>query len=348
MTEIRPEIGARGALAQTLADSPELFPHALDLRSGMVTLLRLTRADYQQAGFLDGRIAGPAKPARTMAFAELADAVGTAGLPESCDFIFHIGHVGSTLLSRLLGRHPTLFSVREPEILRTLALARNENIAASHLPALLKLWSRTYDAGARAVVKASSFVSDLADQILMRNYAPRALVMGIAPETYLATIFGGANSPAEARALAPFRLARLRARLCCAWPIEDMSEGEIVALGWACEASALAAAAAQFAGRVHVMDFDRFLARPQESLGAAFEHFGVAAADKEIDDLLAGPEMRTYSKAPEFAYDTALRQSVLDEGRSRHAREIRRGLQWLDRGAREYKQLQAAFELFPS
>ncbi|HEX4078069.1 MAG TPA: hypothetical protein VHX61_04230 [Rhizomicrobium sp.] len=338
--------GATVASAEALAASPELFPHALDLRQETVTLLRLSRADYEQASFLDGRIAGPAKPAGSVPFAELASAVEAADFRESCYFIFHIGHVGSTLLSRLLGRHPALFSVREPEILRTLALMRNANLAASYLPVFLRLWSRTYDAGARAVVKASSFVSDLASQILVQDYAPRALVMGVAPETYLATIFGGENAPREARALAPFRLARLRARLGCAWRIEDMSEGEIVALGWACEATALAAATAQSGGRVHIINFDRFLARPQESLGTALAHFGVPAGDKEIGNLLDGAEMRTYSKAPEFAYDAALRQSVLAEGRRRHATEIRRGLQWLERMAREHRQLQNAFELF--
>jgi hypothetical protein len=56
--------------------------------------------------------------------------------------------------------------------------------------------------------------------------------------------------------------------------------------------------------------------------------------------------MRTYSKAPEYPYDAALRKSVLDEGRARFAMEIRRGLSWLDRAAREYPQVQKALTLF--
>lgn len=333
-------------LASALAASPELFPHALDLRNGAVTLLRLSRTDYEQASFLDQRIAGAAKPARTLPFAQLAAAVDSAALRETCHFIFHIGHVGSTLLSRLIGRHPALFSVREPDILRTLALTQNPAVAAAHLPAFFKLWSRTYEPDARAVVKASSFVSDLAAQILARDYAPGALVMGVAAETYLATIFGGANAPMEAHALAPFRLARLRARLGCAWRLEDMSEGEIVALGWACEASALAAATAQSAGRVKVINFDRFLQRPQQHLHAAFAHFGIAVSKAEIARLLAGPDMHTYSKAQEHSYDAALRQSVLDEGRARFGVEIRRGLSWLDRAGQQYPQIANALFLF--
>src|ERR1700683_940465 len=112
-------------LAAALAASPELFPHALDPRSGMVTLLRLSRDDYEQASFLDGRIAGPGKPGRTLPFTQLSHAVSAAALPESAWFIFHIGHVGSTLLSRLLGLHPAIFSLREPDILRTLALMQS-------------------------------------------------------------------------------------------------------------------------------------------------------------------------------------------------------------------------------
>jgi len=330
--------------ASALAASPELFPHALDLRAGSVSLLRLSRSDYEQASFLDGRIGGPGRPGRTLPFAQLSEAVSTAALSESAYYIFHIGHVGSTLLSRLLGRHPAIFSLREPEILRT--LAQHPGAAATYRPVFLKLWSRTWEPHARAVVKASSFASDLAVPIMARDYAPRAILMGVAPETYLATIFGGANAPTEARALAPFRLARLGARLCRAWRIEEMSIGEIVALSWACEASALAAAHVQFAERAHVINFDDFLNQPQQILAAAFAHFGIAVDETEIANLLAGPEMRSYSKAPEYAYDSALRQSVLNEGRARYGAEIRRGLTWLDRAARDLPQVAAARSLF--
>jgi hypothetical protein len=332
-------------LAHALAESPELFPHALDLKSGAVTLVRLSKADYENASFLDGRIAA-SRPSRSLPWPALARAVDEANLTESCHFIFHIGHCGSTLLSRLLGRHPSLLSVREPEILRTLALARGATPTDPYLAPLLKLWSRAFDKDARALVKATSFVSDLAIEILARPYAPRALVMGVSPDTYLATIFGGENAPSEARALAPFRLARLNQRLGAKWRLEDMSEGEIIAMSWACEATALGAAAEAAGSRVLRLDFDRFLIEPHATLSRAFEHFGVRPDAEELNAILAGPEMRTYSKAPEFAYDSALRQAVLDQGRSKYAAEIRRGLQWLDRAASESPELGKVFSMF--
>src|SRR5947207_7812357 len=147
-------------LAQALAGSPELFPAALDPASGAVTLLRLSRGDYEHAAFLDGRIAA-GKPGRQLPFTELARAVDEAGLEESCDFIFHMGHVGSTLLSRLLGKHPALFCLREPEILRTLTACEKSRRDA-YLSTFLRLWSRTFEPSARALIKTTSFVSDIA------------------------------------------------------------------------------------------------------------------------------------------------------------------------------------------
>jgi hypothetical protein len=318
-------------LAQALAGSPELFPAALDPLSGAVTLWRLSRADYEQSAFLDGRIAA-GKSSRQVSFAELSRAVDEAGLRERCHFIFHIGHAGSTLLSRLLGRHPSLFSLREPDILRTLGVQGNQILLDSYLPVLLKLWSRTFDPAAQVVLKTTSFVSEIAPHLLSRSYRPKALAMGVAPEIYLATIFGGANAPAEARALAPMRLARLNRRLSTNWRVENLTVGEIVALGWACETQSLADAAQPANGRVLALDFEKFLAHSHETLRGVFAHFGLDPTESEISAMLAR-EMHSYSKAPEHPYDAETRRAVLAEGRLRHASDIRQGLMWLERVA---------------
>lgn len=333
-------------LAQALARSPELFPYAFDARAGMASLLRLSGAEYEAASFLDARIAPPGRMVRALPFARLARAVEEAGLRESCHFIFHLGHVGSTLLSRLLGRHRALFSLREPQILRTLALSADAQTMDADLPVFLRLWSRTFESGARALVKATSFVSELAPALLARPYAPRALAMGVAPETWLATIFGGANAPDEARALAPSRLARLERRLGCPIETGSFGIGEWVALGWACEALSLATAKAVAGDRVLIFDFEQFLVDSEQGLARAFTHFGVDAEPEAMRHIFAGPEMRTYSKGPEHAYDSALRRAVLDQGRMQHAEEIRRGLDWLETTARDHADVQSAIDVF--
>jgi hypothetical protein len=339
--------GVVDGLSESLARSPEFFPHGLNVHQDSVTFIRLTRADYDRASFLDARVLTPSTIVQTTAWRHVAASIEAAALPERCDFIFHIGHVGSTLLSRLIGAHPGAFGVREPAILRTFAQLSSEpggrprtwsdaDIDA-RLGGCLKLLSRTFDAQQRTVVKATSFVSELAADLLTRESAPKAVLMYVSPESYLATILGGPNSRQEAKMLAPSRLRRLHRRIGRdAWRLESLSEGEMLALGWACEMSALAQATHAAGERVLRVDFDHFLASPTALVFAALRHFGIDATSGKVEAIIAGPDMRRYSKAPEHAYDAALRREILNEARATHRAEIGRGLAWLDRAATEF------------
>ena len=340
-------------LADALGESPRLFPHALDLRGDRVAFVELGRADYAQASFLDARILGAGAVQHVFAWHEVARAIEAAALAEHCSFIFHIGHVGSTLLSRLMGAHARVFALREPMVLRTFAHLQSDPAHspqpwstaefAARLGGCLKLLSRTFDPQQCALVKATSFVSDLAPALLMRASAPRAVMMYVAPETYLATILGGPNSREEARMLTPQRLGRLQRRVGDdAWAQAPLSEGEALALGWACEMSALTHAARAAGSRALPLDFEKFLAAPADSLHVALRHIGIDASTGEVERIVGGPQMRRYSKAPEHAYDAALRRAVLDEARALHGEEIRRGLSWLEDAAAEYSAVRDA------
>jgi hypothetical protein len=331
------------ALVETLAASPDLYPYALDVRREIVSFIRLSRSDYCRASFLDARILSPTDTVQTVRWPELAVAIDASGLAERCGFLFHIGHVGSTLLSRLIGNHPAVFSLREPLTLRTLAelrsdagarpAGRDDVVQEEHVGGVLKLLSRTYEPGQIAVVKATSFVAELAAELLSRPAAPAAVMILVAPEPFLAGMLAGVNSRREAAAMAPGRLRRLQARVGRQRPVPPVqSEGESLAMAWACEVSALCHAPRE---RVLLMDFDRFLAAPQDQLPMALRRFGIDATAREVSAILDGPDLRRYSKAPEHAYDAALRREVLDESRASHATEIRRGLLWLQRSAAE-------------
>jgi hypothetical protein len=342
-------------LAQSLAGSPVLFPHALDVGKDSVSFIRLERADYERASFLDARILSAQAAVQSMPWREVAAAVDAAQLAEHCTYIFHIGHVGSTLLSRLIGSHPRAFGLREPMILRVFAQLQaetglrppdwSESRFDARLSACLKLLSRTFDPRQCAVIKATSFVSELAADLLSRTSAPRAVTMCVSPESYLATILGGPNSRQEAKMLLPGRLRRLHRRIGGdVWRPESLSEGETLGLGWACETSALAQAKRAAHDAVLGVDFERFLAHPALILLAALRHLGIDATQGEAEAILRGPHMHRYSKAPEHAYDAVLRSEVLNEARAAHRAEIRRGLAWLDRAAAEFAPVRDAMQ----
>jgi hypothetical protein len=347
-----PEPGPSDPFAQMLADSPALFPHALDPGTGAVTLIRLSEADLQRASFLDETLRAPGVLSRTVSWDQLERAA--AGLAESCGFIFHIGHAGSTLLSRLLGAHPRILSLREPAVLRVLAQLDAEPEAAgwrpgdaqARLPTVVKLLSRRFAPDRIPLVKATSYASELADALTARPYGPRAIFLSVRPENFLATILAGENSPAEAQRLAPSRLKRLARRLGpLPWQADALSIGETVAMGWACEMTALTLAAESAGARVLWLDFDRVLADPHAELARCFEHLSVEANAMDVAAILAGPDMTRYSKAPEHPYDAAARARALDTARGKAGEEIARGLAWLESAAAQVPAIRTAVDL---
>lgn len=322
------------ALAESITRSPELFPLSAASGRGLVSFIRLSEAEYRAASFLDARILSPGHPSRNVPWPVVEQAA--AGLPEACDFIFHIGHVGSTLLSRFLGANPRLLPLREPAILRTLAQDPAEYAAKADV--FFRLWSRSFAPGQRPLIKATSFVSEIAAQILARPSQPKAIFIFTSPETYLATILGGPNSRTEAGMLEQSRFARLTKRFGRE-PAKPSSEGERIAMGWACEMTALHAAFSAARERILMIDFDKLLVDPQPVLRAGFDHLQIEIADSEIAAIVAGPDMQRYSKAPEHAYDTKLRNEVLNAARAEHGAEIKCGLEWLEKAAGEFPEL---------
>jgi hypothetical protein len=345
----RPEDGPGPTRAP--AATPALYPMAIDPRADAVQFMTMTEADYAAASFLDARML---PPGTTGAWAPWADVLrAAAGLPVRCHFIFHISHVGSTLLSRLLGQHPSVFSLREPAVLRTLAdahLALGQPTApwgraefAERLGVFLALWSRTFRRGQTALIKATSFVSEMAEHLLERVADARAIVMYVPPPTFLRALLGGAMSDITGQA--GKRLARLHRRLGTPhWRLQDLSAGESVAMSWLSEMFALHAAGARFPDRVLWIDFDRFLGAPGAGLAAALGHLGVAGADAAAERILSGPTMSQYAKAPAYRFDAQVRERLLRQGEEQHASEVRLGMDWLDRAAVALPPVRAVLE----
>lgn len=334
------ENAAEVRAAAELCASPAWYP--LKLAADRVSFIRLEEADYAAASFLDERLLQGRPPAR--AFSPAATIAAAGHLRPRAHYLFHVGHVGSTLISRLIGARPGLFSLREPVLLR--ARSRGTAAGETQLPlrALLGLLARTWRVDQRAVIKLTSVVNEIAGEILAVSEAPRALLVFTRPLPYLRGIFGGPNSRIESRALAAERLQRLVRRHPAAQSASPRSEGEWIAMSWLCEMSALVAIARAFPLQVHWVDFDEFLAAPAPGLAAMLAALGSPAAPADLEPLLAGHIMRRYSKAPEHAYDAALRREVQRGADQDYGSEIRQGASWLDSLARRDAAIGAILE----
>jgi hypothetical protein len=326
-------------LSDSLKPSAEIYPHTWDLANDGVYLIRTTEDDFVKASFLDQRMMTPQTKGNWAKAQDVRAAVDEAGLTEGLGFIFHVGHVGSTLVSRLIGGE-ALLSVREPTPLRVLAQIKADlSTPESYydtaeyerdLTTFLKLWSRPFAPGQTPVIKATSFAAECAEDVVVRDGCRGALFMYDHPEVHLASTLAGPNSRLEAKAMAQPRLKRLHQRLGASpWRLHAMNEGARIAMGWASEMAALMAAAERRQNQVLWLDFDQFLAKPGRGLAAVFERFGVHPTPADIDALVTGPIMTQYAKAPEHAYDVKLRNEVLAAGRAENPGEIADGMAWL-------------------
>src|SRR5947209_9492104 len=194
--------------ADEIARDATWLAQALDPSSGMVRLIAMDRESYRAASFLDDRLMQRPVDAQTVPWPDVEAAVG-AELRTDARWIFHIGHVGSTLVSRLLGEIEGVLSIREPRLLRDLAMSPAE-VRARYLGPVPKLMSRTFAADEIACVKATSFASEIALQLVRTG--EQVLFMYARPRNYIASILAGENSLEELRRLDDTRRQRLEER----------------------------------------------------------------------------------------------------------------------------------------
>jgi len=329
------------------AQDAGLFAHQLDLPNDRVLLVAMSEADYEAASFLDNRLLQPTQAQsqiggsppqqRQMQWADWnALESQSPDIRSDVQFIFHIGHVGSTLLARLLGAASGTLALREPQLLRQFAELK-ELRGQAHSPwsaatfdkrlaRVVQWFSRTFHPDQRALVKATSFASDIAPDLL-RNRR-KALLLTLSPERYLQTILAGDNSRAELAVLSSSRLKRLHNRIGeTPFNLWELDEAQRAAMAWACEMTALEQVSEQM---VSWLDFDTFLAQPAQKLAETAQFFDIELAPDQANELVSGPLMQQYSKAPEHSYSPQLREDVLAEAARTRSGDIKAALAWLE------------------
>jgi hypothetical protein len=308
--------------ADEIARDARWLAQAVDPTAGMVRLVAMDREAYRAASFLDDRLLRTPVDAQIVPWPQVEDAM-SGELRHDARWIFHIGHVGSTLVSRLLGELPQVLAIREPRLLRDLALSPPD-VREGYIAPVPKLMSRSFAQEENACVKATSFASEIAPELVPTG--ERALFMYATPRNYIASILAGENSVQELRLLAGGRAQRMNARGIY---LPAQNDAELAAAAWACEMGALEAADAMAERQIAWADFDHMLRDIESELGRIAAFFGFVADAHRLSSIATGPLMTRYSKAPEHAYSASLRQELIAETSEQFAREIERALAML-------------------
>ena len=327
-----------------LSESPNAYPHKIDLASMAVLFVRLDARAYLSASFLDDRIVGPDTQGAWLPLPRVIEALRSGPRRLPVHFIFHTGHVGSTLVSRILDETGGVLPLREPLPLRSLAeahdvLARPDSLLSeaefdSILALFVGLWGRGYDQTSDIVVKATSSAGRLALPVLRQDERSRAIYVNLRAEPYLATLLAGKNSPVDLRGHGPERIRRLQSRFSFAVsPLHTLSVGELAAMSWLAESWTRREALRECPARMIGIDFDEFLSNIEEGIGRILEHFERPHDAALLSKLGHSAVLTRYSKAPEYAYTPGLRAEVLRDSRRLNGNEIRKGIDWLERAA---------------
>ena len=314
--------------ANEIARDARWLAQAFDPEGGVARLIAMSPESYLTASFLDDRLLQKQVNAQIVDWKAIEAAVAENGRTDA-RWIFHIGHVGSTLVSRLIGEIDGVLGVREPRLLRDLAMTP-KNGRARYVPVVQKLMSRTFAPEEVACVKATSFVSEIACELVPEG--ERALFMYASPINYIATTLAGESSLNDLRGLEESRTRRLESRdIHLEAPRND---AERAAAAWATEITGLELAAGTMANRAILwVDFDLMLENVAAALSEIVQFFGLDAASGTITSIAEGPLMQRYSKALEYEYSPQLRADLIRDSSRRNALDIRGAIAMLEKAA---------------
>ncbi|MGI9264015.1 MAG: hypothetical protein ACR2QU_03735 [Gammaproteobacteria bacterium] len=327
---------------QALACSPELFLRDIDPGRNAAILSPMSEDSYRRSSFLDSRLVRDGERDIVVPVDALIRILEeTADSERHSNYIFHVGHCGSTLLSRLLGELDQFHALREPAVL--MGLSRSfRALDESGFEMTRERWktlfdlavallSRTWRADQTALVKATSHAGNLIPGLMNQTGREKALFLYTDIETYLVTMLRSHTRNENRLYAKEFRirefasLAPSRSR-----DIDDYPDDRIAALTWLLHTREidLACADPELASRVLVMSFEDYLADPPRHLSRVCQFMGVAVEDEALQALLFGPTATSHAKLPDADFDAAKRTSELDVARKKSSQEIDAGLAW--------------------
>jgi len=327
---------------ERLVDTPELFLRDIDPVRRSAVLATMAEDSYRASSFLDNRIQRAGDRELAIPLDTLRKLVSDQGSPHrEIDYIFHLGHCGSSLLSRLLGELPGFLALREPPLLMGLARSHRQldepgfPISRPDWNELLELslvmLGRTWRPSQRALIKPSSHVASLIPMLMRFTGNERAVLLHVDLETYLASMLRPGVRQETRLFARDFRLRDfVRIAGEHAASLDQPSDPQLAAMNWLLQTREFAVALddARLQGRLLPVNFDAFLAAPQHTLTAVCRFLRADHSPDMLSAMLAGPVATRHAKSPATDYDGGQRARELGAARLRHADEIDAGLVW--------------------
>ncbi len=254
-----------------------------------------------------------------------------------CQWIFHAGHCGSTLLAQILGDNPQTNALKEPQVLRTLADLKREADLLWHRinDAQWQQWFSTCitclgrPAEARQshfLLKATSYCNNLIKSVLALPGQQRLLLLTVKLPVYLATMLRSDQHMLDIDALIQAHMQDLLERIPdLPVRIPDLDRPKKIAVTWLTHMLAFMEAVERFPEQTLLMDFEAWLGDPVENTARITNRFdSQPASEQTISHWL-----HRYSKAPDQPYSPQHRLNTLAQSRRDNGAQITAACQWI-------------------
>ncbi len=306
---------------------------------------------YRDASFLDARALRPQQQLVDCRLDHLSSSFPEADTLVDAGFIFHIGHCGSTLLSRVLSAHESVLPLREP--LPTLALSNLQRSLGAPTcwidsvqmqamqAAVLNSLRRPFSKNSFALVKLNSSCNNLILPILSARKEERALCIYLTLERYLSAMFLGGAQVYDVRSQAVDRVQDWM-NIPGAEPLmlSQLSVLQMAAISWMSSMYYFLSGFESAQTRVRLLDFEKFLLDPEPTIGELSEHFQIQ--DNRIDFVSAyGSLARSYAKDPKREFNGEVKQRQLAQVKLNYAKEIASIIDWTQKIIEENDHLHA-------
>lgn len=301
--------------------------HAIDIATRRAQVLHFDRDDYRRASFLDGRALGHREVSGWIVTLDDLRAIAPP-TDKSPHVLLHLGHLGSTLVSRLLDLVPSVLGLREPLPLLALAHERGHGDFDTWISLARSLLARSLEDGDTVIVKPTSVVTAIAPELLEPAQV-HACLLEVDLETWLATMLRDSGLVHDLLATETVRGINPHAMP------PAHTDAERIARLWLHEQQRWEALGGRHGSRLMKLGFDAVLDDPAHAVGALAAHYGLDVP-ADLDTRIADSGLLTRdAKTPGRAYDRGARAAMLADSHARHTQEIAGAMRWFDVAQRQ-------------
>ena len=285
------------------------FPARLDPKRGVLEFVRTERDELVREAFLDARWDRSGRQHESVPVTELGRALSTPVARPRLNFIWHTSFCCSTVIARALDAAGKNLSLKEPDVLTTLAdvkrAQRQTGGLAPDLPQIVfKLLARQMNPGEAILVKPSNVANFLLPEAAALTQGRALMLYSDCASFLVAVMDRGEERRGHVRRVFD-KIVGDQMNGGNRWPVEKlfpMTDLQIAALSWHLQISELASEmTSTWRDRAASLDCDAFLTHPGKTLTAIDEFFELELGAEHITRVVEGALLETDAKGQRVA-----------------------------------------------